>query len=130
MRPESAARMVATAPASATHVGTSRTSCKANDATAAAEKTISVQAPTDIGLWILKTRSMLRNRAGRPRSEIKSGGAMSEPAAAIQRARSAIDASAATDEGEAASPRKPAMAAMTAAAPDAPPTKKYAGTSH
>src|SRR5579864_9412803 len=129
-RPVSPARMPEAVPRTAIQEGASATSCAANDATAAREKTIRVQAPTDIGLWILNTRSMWRNRVGRPRSEIKSGGAMRAPAAAIQRACSAMVVNDETDGKDPASLRRPAIAAMTAAAPDAPPTKKYAGTSH
>ena len=94
----------------------------ANAAAAAAfENATSVQAPTDIGLCSLKTRSMLRKRSGRPRSPINSAGEATPPTAAIHRAsrtRRAIPA------------RSRAADAMTAAAPAAPPTKRYEGISH
>ena len=45
-----------------------------------------IQAPTDIGDWYLKTRSMLRNMLGRPRSMISKTGEMKAPAVAIQSA--------------------------------------------
>ena len=86
-----------------------------------AEKATSVHAPTDIGLWRLKTRSMLRNRAGRPRSEMSSTGDKAAPASAIHRASRANDGSL---------PARPAAAATSADAPAAPPTNRYAGTSH
>jgi hypothetical protein len=89
-------------------------------ATPAFENATSVHTPTDIGLWTLKTRSMLRKRSGRPRSEISSGGDATALAAAIHRACRTRSGS---------PPRRCATAAITAAAPDAPPTKKYAGTS-
>ncbi len=50
------------------------------------EKPMSVHMPTDIGLFGLKTRILLRKRSGRPRSEINNTGEITEPAAAIQRA--------------------------------------------
>src|SRR5687767_9774930 len=81
-----------------------------------------VHAPTDIGLCSLNTRSMLRKRAGRPRSEIRRSGEMRPPVNAIHFAS--------RTSGAMSSPVNCATAAMMAAAPASPPTKKYAGTSH
>ncbi len=84
-------------------------------------KSASVHAPTDIALWILKTRNMFRKRAGRPRSEMRSAGDTIAPAPATHRASR-------TSVGSA--PVSAPTAAITAAMPAAPPAKKYAGTSH
>src|ERR1700749_2552950 len=88
----------------------------ANAAAAAElEKAVSVHAPTLIGLCSLKTRSMLRKRLGIPRSEVRSAGDITAPAAATQlalRARSV------------ALLKCLAAAEITAAAPAAPPAKK------
>ena len=81
----------------------------------AAENAASVHAPTDIGLCHFSTRSMLRKRSGRPRSEINRTGDTAAPTAAIQRAS-------ATTPGSA--PVAAPTPAITAAAPAAPPTKK------
>src|SRR5688572_13506437 len=76
------------------------------------------QDPTLIGDVILKTRSMLRKRAGRPRSVISSTGF-------------AMEASIATAQERRASRRWPASSAASAkvdAPPVSPPVKKYHGT--
>ena len=77
------------------------------------------QAPRFIGERGLKTRSMLRKRAGRPRSEINSAGAGTTAASATLRATAA----------ERSSPDRSAASA-TNADPDAiPPSQKYSGIS-
>ena len=78
-----------------------------------------IQVPTLIGEVGLKTRSMLRNRAGRPRSEIRRGGLTDTPASAASRAFLA----------RASLPLKRATRARSADAPARPPAKKYAGIS-
>ena len=71
--------------------------------------------PNDIALCGLKTRIMLMNRSGRPRSAVSKPAESGPPAAAIQRAsRASVPLV----------PVRAATLAMIAAAPAAPPTKK------
>src|SRR3954468_23260970 len=86
-----------------------------------AENAVSVHDPTDIALCGLNTRSMFRNRSGRPRSAVSSIADAGPPAAASHRASRARVPSDSV---------RSAIAPITAAAPAAPPTKKYVGTSH
>src|SRR3954449_4020441 len=51
-----------------------------------AENAASVHDPTDIALCGLKTRIMLMNRSGRPRSAVNNPAEIGPPAAAIHRA--------------------------------------------
>ena len=51
-----------------------------------------IHAPTDIGDWYLNTRSMFKNRIGRPRSEISRTGDTRAPNAISQNAACAIAA--------------------------------------
>ncbi len=73
-----------------------------------------IHEPTLIGEVILKTRSMFRNRSGRPRSEISSAGLTATPASATPQARFASRSF----------PIVPAAQASGAEAPAMPPTKK------
>jgi hypothetical protein len=66
-----------------------------------------------------KTRSMLANRPGTPRSATSSTGLTAAPTPATRRAARARPAS----------PRTPAAAASNDEAPARPPKKKYQGTS-
>ena len=72
-----------------------------------------------MGEVTLKTRSMLWNRSGRPRSEMSRTGEIPTPAKASSQPRRA----------SAGRPDIPAPSASGAAAPAIPPTKKYQGTS-
>ena len=84
-------------------------------AAALLENATRVHDPTDIGLCILKTRSMFRKRDGMPRSEIKSAGETAPPIAASHR-ECRISLASADDN-------RPS-AAIKEAAPASPPTKK------
>ena len=84
-------------------------------AAVAPPNTESVHAPTDIALCSLNTRNMFRNRAGRPRSEIRSAGEMTAPAAAIHLASWAVRLS---------PPIQADTMAMTEAAPATPPANR------
>src|SRR3954451_14367899 len=84
-----------------------------------AENAVNVHDPTDIALCGLNTRSMLTNRSGRPRSAVNSAADRGPPAAAIHFASRASVPSVRVHS---------ATLPMIAAAPAAPPTKKYSGT--
>src|SRR5256885_4515547 len=79
----------------------------------------SSQDPTLIGEVTLKTRSMLKNRSGRPRSEISRAGLVEIPAKASAQARRASRRL----------PDSDARWAGAADAPPRPPLKKYQGIS-
>src|ERR1700733_5890373 len=93
---------------------------KSTVAAALLENATNVHEPTDMGLCTLKTRSMCKNRLGTPRSAINKAGETAPPMAAIHCASRARCLSA--DESL-------LTRAITAAAPAAPPMKKYKGTS-
>ncbi len=74
----------------------------------------STHDPTLIGDVTLNSRSMLRKRSGRPRSEISSAGLTPTATAAFSHARRASSSL----------PRSPAASASPAEAPAIPPVKK------
>src|SRR6185312_6739538 len=83
-------------------------------------ETATTHEPTLIGEVTLNIRSMFRNRAGRPRSEINSGGLTPIAPNAANQARRASTSL----------PRSPDRYARPAEAPATPPVKKYAEISH
>ena len=75
---------------------------------------VRIHEPTLIGEVTLNIRSMLRNRAGFPRSEVKSAGLSVTPTNALAQARRA----------RTSLPRNPDRNARPALAPAIPPVKK------
>src|SRR4051812_49512565 len=78
-----------------------------------------IHEPTLIGDVTLKTRSMLRNRSGLPRSEVRRRGLTAMPPSAISQHRRASSRL----------PARSAAQASVADAPPRPPVKKYVGIS-
>src|SRR5215472_1770825 len=109
-----------TAPSAALVVDTPFANAGTSAAVLVAENVASVHDPIDIALCGFSTRSMLRNRLGRPRSVISRAADAGPPAAATHLASRARVSCV---------PAHSATLAMTAAPPAAPPTKKYSGTS-
>jgi hypothetical protein len=84
-----------------------------------APKPVRIQDPTLIGDVTLNTRSMYRNRSGRPRSETSSAGLTTAPPRAPNAARRA----------SASLPCRLAASDSGSEAPARPPVKKYQGIS-
>jgi hypothetical protein len=98
----------------ATALGTSGVHASAAATVVVTPLAASTHDPTLIGEVTLKSRSMLRKRAGRPRSEMSSAGLTAIPAKAFSHARRA----------RSSLPARPAASASPADAPARPPVKK------